>query len=47
MNMVYTLVMVGTATSSQYFRISNSGVGLFNVPLRMYTGGTETVHIGG
>lgn len=37
----------GTATSSQYLRISNSGVGLFNVPLRMYTGATETVHIGG
>jgi len=37
----------GTATSSQYLRISNTGVGLFNIPLRMYTGGTETVHIAG
>jgi len=37
----------GTSTSSQYLRISNSGIGLFNVPLRMYTGATEVVHIGG
>lgn len=35
----------GTATSSQYFRISNVGVGLYNIPLRMYTGGTQTVNI--
>lgn len=36
----------GTATSDAYLRISNTEVGLYNLPLRMYTGGTERVHIG-
>lgn len=35
----------GTATSDAYLRISNTEVGLYNLPLRMYTGGTERVHI--
>ena len=35
----------GAATSDAYLRISNTEVGLYNLPLRMYTGGTERVHI--
>ena len=37
----------GTTDASNYLRISNTQVGIYNVPLRMFTGSTETVHIGG
>lgn len=36
----------GTTDASSYLRISNTQLGLYNVPLRMFTGSTETVHIG-
>lgn len=35
----------GTATSSQYVRVSNQGVQLNGVPLRMYSGANQTVNI--
>ncbi len=37
----------GTTDASSYLRVSNTQVGIYNVPLRMFTGSTETVHIGG
>ena len=35
----------GTSVNDAYLRISNTEVGLYNLPLRMYLGGTERVHI--
>ena len=35
----------GTADTDQYLRISNSGVRLNNVPLRLYSGSTQKVNI--
>lgn len=35
----------GVTTSDAYLRVSNTEVGLYNVPLRLYTGSTERVRI--